>query len=44
MNFQYIEGVNSDFPHISIHSTENVTRLKHNNMDSGDNNEKKEFN
>ena len=43
MNFQYIEGVNSDFPHISLHSTENVMRLKHNNMDSGDNNEEKEF-
>ena len=43
MNFQYIEGVNYDFPHISLHSTENVMRLKHNNMDSGDNNEEKEF-
>ena len=41
MNFQYIEGVNSDFPHISLHSTENVMSLKQNNMDNGDNNEKK---
>ena len=43
MNFQYVEGVNSDFPHTSLHSTENVMSRKQNNMDNGDNNEKKEF-
>ena len=43
MNFQYIEGVNSDFMHISSHSTENVMSLKQNNMDNGDNKEEKEF-
>ena len=43
MNFQYIEGVNSDFMHISLHSTENVMSLKQNNMDNGDNKEEKEF-
>ena len=30
MNFQYPEGVNSDFLHISLHSTENVMSLKQN--------------
>ena len=39
MNFQYIEGVNSDFRHISLHSTKNVMSLKQNNMDNGDNKE-----
>ena len=43
MNFQYLEGVNYDFPHISLHSTEKVLSLKQNNMDNGDNNEEKEF-
>ena len=43
MNFQYIEGVNYDFTHISLHSTENVMSLKQNNMDNGDNKEEKEF-
>ena len=43
MNFQYIEGVNSDFTHISLHSTENVMSRKQNNMDNGDNKEEKEF-
>ena len=43
MNFQYLESVNSDFPHISLHSTERVLSLKQNNMDNGDNNEEKEF-
>ena len=43
MNFQYLESVNSDFPHISLHSTEKVLSLKQNNMDNGDNNEEKEF-
>ena len=28
MNFQYLESVNSDFPHISLHSTERVLSLK----------------
>ena len=43
MIFQYLEGVNSDFPHISLHSTEKVLSLKQNSMDNGDNNEGKEF-
>ena len=43
MNFQYPEGVNSDFMHISLHCTENVMSLKQNSMDNGDNNEEKEF-
>ena len=43
MNFQYIEGVNSDFTHINLHSIENVMSLKQNNMDNGDNKEEKEF-
>ena len=43
MNFQYLEGVNSDFPHISLHSTEKVLSLKQNSIDNGDNNEEKEF-
>ena len=43
MNFQYLEGVNSDFPHISLHSTEKVLSLKQNSMDNGDKNEEKEF-
>ena len=43
MNFQYVEGVNYDFSHISLHSTENVMSLKQNYMDNGDNNEEKEF-
>ena len=41
--FQYLEGVNSDFSHISLHSTEKVLSLKQNSMDNGDNNEEKEF-
>ena len=43
MNFQYLEVVNSDFPHISLHSKEKVLSLKQNSMDNGDNNEEKEF-
>ena len=43
MNFQYLEGVYSDFPHISLHSIEKVLSLKQNSMDNGDNNEEKEF-
>ena len=43
MNFQYLEGVNSDFLHISLHSTENVMSLKQNGMTKGNNNEEKEF-
>ena len=43
MNFQYLEGVNSDFLHISLHSTEKVMSLKQNGMIKGDNNEEKEF-
>ena len=43
MNFQYLEGVNSDFLHIGLHSTENVMCLKQNGMIKGDNNEDKEF-
>ena len=43
MNFQYLESVNSDFLHISLHSTEKVLSLKQNSTDNGDNNEEKEF-
>ena len=43
MNFQYLEGVNSDFPHISLHSTEKVMSLKQNGMIKEDKNEEKEF-
>ena len=43
MNFQYPEGVNSNFLHISLHSIENVMSLKKNRMDNGDNSEEKEF-
>ena len=43
MNFQYLECVNADFPHISLYSNEKVLSLKQNNMDNGDNNEEKEF-
>ena len=43
MNFQYPEGVNSNFLHISLYSTENVMSLKQNGMTKGDNNEEKEF-
>ena len=43
MNFQYLEGVDSDFPHISLHSTENVLSLNQNNTDKVDKNEEKEF-
>ena len=43
MNFQYLECVNVDFPHISLYSTEKVLSLKQNSMDNGDNNEEKEF-
>ena len=43
MNFQYFEGVNSDIPHISLHSIEKVLSLKQNSMDNRDNNEEKEF-
>ena len=35
MNFQYTKGVNSDFMHISLHSTENVMSLKQNGMIKG---------
>ena len=43
MNFQYLECVNADFPHISLYSTEKVLSLKQDIMDNGDNNEEKEF-
>ena len=43
MNFQYPEGVNSDFLHISLHSTKKVMSLKQNGMTKGDNSEEKEF-
>ena len=43
MNFQYLEGVNSHFPHISLHSTENVLSLNQNSTDKMDKNEEKEF-
>ena len=41
MNFQYPEGVNSDFLHISLHSIENVMSPKQNGMTKGDNSEEK---
>ena len=43
MNFQYLECVNVDSPHISLYTTEKVLSLKQNSMDNGDNNEEKEF-
>ena len=43
MNFQYLEGANSDFPHISLHSIENVLSLNQNSTDKVDKNEEKEF-
>ena len=43
MNFQYLECVNADFPHISLYSTEKVLSLKQNSMDNGENNEEKEI-
>ena len=43
MNFQYLECVNANFPHIGLYSTEKVLRFKQNSMDNGDNNEEKEF-
>ena len=43
MNFQYLECVNADFPHINLYSAEKVLSLKQNSMDNGDNNEEKEF-
>ena len=43
MNFQYLEGVDSDFLHNSLHSTEKAMSLKQNGMIKGDNNEEKEF-
>ena len=43
MNFQYLEDVNSDSPHISLHTTEKVLSLKQNSIDNGDNNEEKKF-
>ena len=33
MNFQYLESVNSNFPHIILHSTKRVLSLKQNSMD-----------
>ena len=43
MNFQYLECVNADSPHINLYSTEKVLSLKQNSMDNGDNNEEKEI-
>ena len=43
MNFQYLEYVNADFPHLSLYSIERVLSLKQNNMDNGDHDEEKEF-
>ena len=43
MNFQYPEGVNSNFLHNSLHSIENVMSLKQNGITKGDNNEEKDF-
>ena len=43
MNFQYLECVNDDFPHISLYSIEKLLSLKQNSMDNGENNEEKEI-
>ena len=43
MNFQYLEGLDSDFLHINLHSTEKVMSLEQNGIKQRDKNEKKEF-
>ena len=43
MNFQYLEGFDSDFLHINLHSTEKVMSLEQNGIKQRDKNEEKEF-
>ena len=43
MNFQYLEGFDSDFLHINLHSTEKVMSLEQNGIKQKDKNEETEF-
>ena len=43
MNFQYLEGFDSDFLHINLHSTEKVMSLEQNGIKQRDKNEENEF-
>ena len=43
MNFQYLEGFDSDFLHINLHSTEKVMNLEQNGIKQRDKIEEKEF-
>ena len=43
MNFQYLEGFDSDFQHINLHSTEKVMSLEQNGIQQRDKNEEKEI-
>ena len=43
MNFQYLEGFDSDFLHINLQSTEKVMSLEQNGIKQRDKNEEKEF-
>ena len=43
MNFQYLEGCDSNFLHINLHSTEKVMSLEQNGIEQGDKNEEKEI-
>ena len=43
MNFQYLEGFDSDFLHINLHSTEKVISLEQSGIKQRDKNEEKEF-
>ena len=43
MNFQYLEGFDSEFLHIGLHSTEKVMSLEQNGIKKRDKNEEKEF-
>ena len=43
MNFQYLEGCDSDFLHINLHSTEKVMSLEQNGIEQSDKNEENEI-
>ena len=43
MNFQYLEGFDSEFLRISLHSTEKVMSHEQNRIKKGDKNEEKDF-
>ena len=43
MNFQYLEGFDSDFLHINLQSTEKVMNLEQNGIKQRDKNKEKEF-